>query len=290
MVNLKYSIDKIKIRIDNLRSDEVQAMMYKLSVDPYVFTSYESNKMSKCRYNYIIGESEGAVYVGVTPNWRKEERDVKSVVLEYNPNKISPWFYESLELLVHSNVVNWCVMSVDVACDIMEEYSGLVMLKRDKREYFAKIGHSEVETQYLGAFGENGHIKFYNKAKERKVEYPWSRFEITLKGIKDINCSFEYFQEFCKVPVMYQKGEVDGENINDLWLLSLESVIDDIDRLYKIGNYRTRKKMENLLAQTLQSVDININEMYKTYINFFKTIFDFTPKEGIKSSYNVVKW
>ena len=288
MINLKYSIDKVKIRIDNLRLQEVQGMMDKLSVDPYVFTSYESNKMSKCRYNYLIGEGEGAVYVGVAPNWIKEEKNIKSVVLEYNPNKVCPWFYESLELLVWSNIVNWCVMSVDIACDIMEEYSSLVMLKRDKREYFAKIGHSEVETQYLGAFGENGHIKFYDKAKERKVDYPWSRFEITLKGLKDVSCSYDYFKEFCKVPTVYKKGCFD--DVKDIERIVLSSMVDDIENLYSIKRYETRKKYEKLLAQFLNLVGLDVYNMYETYIKFFKTIFDFTPKEGIKSSHSVMKW
>lgn len=288
MINLKYSIDKIKIRIDNLRLQEVQGMMDKLSIDPYVFTSYESNKMSKCRYNYLIGEGEGAVYIGVAPNWIKEEKNIKSVVLEYNPNKVCPWFYESLELLVWSNMVNWCVMSVDIACDIMEEYSSLVMLKRDKREYFAKIGHSEVETQYLGAFGENGHIKFYDKAKERKVDYPWSRFEITLKGLKDVSCSYDYFKEFCKVPTVYKKGCFD--DVKDIERIVLSSMVDDIENLYSIKRYETRKKYEKLLAQFLNLVGLDVYNMYETYIKFFKTIFDFTPKEGIKSSHSVMKW
>lgn len=288
MINLKYSIDKIKIRIDNLRLQEVQGMMDKLSIDPYVFTSYESNKMSKCRYNYLIGEGEGAVYVGVVPNWIKEEKNIKSVVLEYNPNKVCPWFYESLELLVWSNMVNWCVMSVDIACDIMEEYSSLVMLKRDKREYFAKIGHSEIETQYLGAFGENGHIKFYDKAKERKVDYPWSRFEITLKGLKDFSCSYDYFKEFCKVPTVYKKGCFD--DVKDIERIVLSSMVDDIENLYSIKRYETRKKYEKLLAQFLNLVGLDVYNMYETYIKFFKTIFDFTPKEGIKSSHSVMKW
>lgn len=285
MISLKYSVDKIKIRVDNFRLVDIQSMMNKLSVDPYVFSNYESNKMSKCRYNYVIGENEGAVYVGVSPNWIKEEKSVKSVVLEYNPNKVNPWFFESLELLTFSNLVNWCVMSVDIACDIMEEYSNLVMLKRDKREYFAKLGYSGVETQYLGAFGENGHIKFYNKSKERKVDYPWSRFEITLKGLKSIDCSFDYFRSFCKIPILYKKNCVNG--LNDIERIVLNSIVGDIENLYSIKRYETRKKYEKLLAQFLDSVDVDVNKMYEVYINFFKTIFDFTPREGVKSSFGL---
>lgn len=278
---VKYSVDKIKIRIDNFRVDDVQVMMNKLAIDSSVYSSYESNKMTKCRYNYLIGEGEGAIYVGVAPNWIKEEKYLKSVVLEYNPNKVFPWVFDSLGLLMWSDRLNWCVMSVDIACDIYEDYSNLVMLKRDKREYFAKIGHSEVETQYLGRFGENGHIKFYNKAKERKVDVPWSRFEITLKGVKDVDCSFDRFSELCNLPVIYVKKDVDSVPVNDLWLIAFEGVLDDIDRLYKIENYRTRKKMENLLAQALQSVDIDVLGCFNAFVDFFNSIFDFTPIEGV---------
>lgn len=279
MVN--YSVDKVKLRIDNFRVDDVQVMMNKLAIDSSVYHSYESNKMAKCRYNYLIGEGEGAIYVGVAPNWIKEEKNLKSIVLEYNPNKVFPWFFESLELVLWSDRLNWCVMSVDIACDIYEEYSNLVMLKRDKREYFAKIGHSEVETQYLGKFGDNGHIKFYNKAKERKVDAAWSRFEITLKGIKDIDCSFDRFRELCKLPVIYFKDSVEDVKVNDLWLVAFEGVLDDIDRLYKIENYRTRKKMENLLAQALRPVCVDVECCFNAFVDFFNSIFDFTPREGI---------
>ena len=276
---VKYSVDKVKIRIDNFRIEDVQVMMNKLSVDSAVYNSYESNKMTKCRYNYSIGEGEGAIYVGIAPNWIKEEKNLKSIVIEYNPNKVFPWFFESLELILWSDKLNWCVMSVDIACDIYEDYSNLVMLKRDKREYFTKIGHSEVETQYLGVFGENGHIKFYNKAKERKVDIPWSRFEITLKGVKDVDCSFERFKELCKIPVVYMKNNIEG--VKDIERIVLSAMVEDIENLYSIKRYETRKKYEKLLAQFLNPVDIEVCCCYDTFVNFFNSIFDFTPRDGV---------
>lgn len=287
-INIKYSVDKVKLRFDNIRLKDIDNMMKRLAVDCYVYKTYESKKMTNCRHNYIFGEKEGAVYLGIIPNWIKEEKNVKSVVIEYNPNKVCPWWFESLQELTYINKINITCMSVDIACDIMEEYQELVMLKRDKREYFAKLGHSEVETQYLGVFGENGHIKFYNKAKERKVEYPWSRFEITLKGIKDINCSYEEFKTKCKVPNLYKKGLGDG--LKDIERLVLESIVDDVNRLYSIKDYKTRKKYEKLLAQFLNSVDLDVLEMYQTYINFFKCIFDFTIADGFKQSPSVMEW
>lgn len=276
---VKYSVDKVKLRIDNFRVDDVQVMMNKLAIDSSVYHSYESNKMTKCRYNYLIGEGEGAIYVGIAPNWIKEEKNLKSIVLEYNPNKVFPWFFESLDLILWSDKLNWCVMSVDIACDIYEEYSSLVMLKRDKREYFAKIGHSEVETQYLGRFGENGHIKFYNKAKERKVEAPWSRFEITLKGIKEVDCSFDRFKEMCKLPVIYKKNNIDG--VKDVEKIVLSAMVEDIENLYGIKRYETRKKYEKLLAQFLNPIDVDVKCCFDTFVGFFNSIFDFTSRDGI---------
>lgn len=299
---MDYSIDKIKIRITDIEEKIVQKIMDGLSVNSFVSSQYVSGKIEKCHYNYILGQGEGAVYFGVSPNWLKEECHSKIVVLEWNPNKINPWSFEELRVLCDIPDINWYFMSCDLAVDIYEEYSNLVMLKRDKREYMASLGHGEVETRYLGSLG-HGHIKFYNKAKERNVSKEWTRFEITLKSVKASkgfdfnnftmirNIPFNMFVEYCKIPKIYRKYvQIGNLELNDLWRLALEQCVENIDSLYSINNYRTRKKMESLVAQTLQEVEIDISKMHSAFIKFFTSIKYYTEKDDKMLVQRFVEW
>ncbi|WP_415314226.1 hypothetical protein [Clostridium perfringens] len=299
---MDYSIDKVKIRITDVEEKIVQRIMDKLSVNGFVSSQYVSGKIEKCHYNYIIGQGEGAVYFGVSPNWLKEEYHNKIVVLEWNPNKINPWCFEELRILCDVPDINWYFMSCDIAVDIYEEYSSLIMLKRDKREYMASLGHSEIETRYLGSLG-HGHIKFYNKAKERNISKEWTRFEITLKSVKASkgfdfnnitmirNIPLDMFIEYCKIPKVYRKYvQIKSLDINDIWSLALEKCIDDINSLYSIKRYEQRKKMESLLGQTLQEVEIDISKMHSAFIKFFNSLKYYTEKDDKMLVQRFVEW
>lgn len=275
---MRYSIDKLKIEFLYVKHQKVNEVLKSLELDPFVINYYESNKLTSCKHNFVFETSEGATfYLGIVPNWRKEERYDKNIVLEYNPNKVNPFGHSVLKFLLNYPKVLWNVSSFDIACDLDVPYNTLVMTKRDKREYFADIGHSEVETRYLGRFGHNGHIKLYNKAIEQKVDKPWSRFEITIKKIKSISPTLSSFSEFCKLPNMYRRDvqlSSDYLKLSSIWRLALDSVIDDINKLYTIDDYKTRRKMEKMLSEVLESVDISVQAMYDTYIDYFNSLFD----------------
>jgi len=276
MYQMKYSVDKVKIEFQYIKSKFVQQFMDKLmsnSCDIEYSNYYESNKMTSCKHNFYYGEGAGTVYLGVIPNWKKEERHDKSIVIEYNPNKIDPFMFDVFLWLSKIPRVAWHVMAFDIATDIMLPYEGICMLKRDKREEMGMRGHSKVETRYLGALG-NGHIKLYDKAKEQKLEgVDWTRFEITIKEINHPTATLDDFKKVCKVPQLYRKDiQLSIYNLDDLWRLSLEAIINDTDLLYTMKNRQTRKKMEKVLGECLEYVPISVDDMYKTYFNYFDEI------------------
>ena len=268
---MNYSIDKVKLKFFYIKTPRVQDFLNSLSMAEFT-THYDSNKITKCKHNFVWGKGDGSVYVGIIPNWETEEKSDKNIVLEYNPNKVNPFLIEELAWLKNIPQVLIKVMNFDVAVDMPTPYRTVRMLKRDKREYQCEIGHSEVETRYLGELGHN-HVKLYNKAKEQKLkDMDWTRFEITCKKINSFSCTLKEFEENIKIPTLYyvcsQINFSEFELLNDTTRIVLESIISDINVLYTIKNYRLRKKYEGLLSQYLNFIDISITQIYKAFKKF----------------------
>lgn len=275
---MHYSIDKIKLEFQYIKTDRVQGFLNRLSMSEYT-VYYESNQITKCKHNFTFGDKEGVIYVGIVPNWEKEDKGDKNIVLEFNPNKVNPFLIKELSWLQTINRHCIRVMNFDIAVDMAIPYDAIRMLKRDVREYRCQIEHRHIETQYLGALGHN-HIKLYDKAKEQKIKgIDWSRFEITLKEINSFSCTLKEFEKSIKIPVLYyvcsQISLAEFEQLNDSTRIILESIISDINILSTITNYRTRKKYEMLLNQYLNPITIIIPKMYDAFIkfgeNFLKT-------------------
>lgn len=266
---VRYSIDKIKLHFKYIKSEKINSFLQELgccNFDKY----YESNQITKCKHNFLFGDGDGVVYVGVVPNWIKEERFDKDIILEYNPNKVNPFLIKELSWLLHHNKACIDVMSIDFAIDFRLPYKYFRMLKRDKREYMCSIGHSEVETQYLGALGHN-HIKLYDKAKEQKLkDIDWTRLEITCKEIKSLSSQLKdfYCMSFPGLLIVNTDINFDILQLSDITRIVLESIIQDVSVLYTIKKYDTRKKYEQLLFDFFNSYQVDINCLYKLYTNF----------------------
>ena len=272
-----YSVDKIKLEFLWIKTDRVQSFLNSLSMSDYSLY-YESNKITSCKYNFKWGDSDGAIYLGIIPNWENEEKSDKNLVLEYNPNKVDPFLIKELKWLRYIPKVCIKVMSFDLAVDMPVPYNTVRMLKRDVREYQCQIGHREIETQYLGELGHN-HVKLYNKAKEQKIkDINWTRFEITCKKINSFSSTLKEFEELIKIPILYyvcfQVSFSEYEQLNDTTRIILESIIADINVLNTIKDYKTRKKYEKLLGKYLNSVDINIPEMFRVYTELGNSFSD----------------
>lgn len=273
---MKYSIDKIKLEFQYIKLDRINSFLSELAGTDYN-DYYESNKITKCKHNFRYATDEGSVYVGIVPNWKNESRYDKSVVLEYNPNKVNPFLSVVFSWLVRVPRACIKVMNFDIAVDMDIPYNSVRMLKRDKRESFGIFGRSQVETRYLGAMGHN-HVKLYNKGLEQKLNVDWTRFEITVKEINSFSCSLKEFETSIKIPTLYhvcsQIGFEEYEQLNDITRIVLESIIADVNVLYTINRYETRKKYEKMLSQFLNPIDISIKDMYKCFIGYFDSLFN----------------
>lgn len=281
-MKLKYSIDKVKLEFQYVKTDRVQSFLDSLTYTDYD-SYYESNKITKCKHNFLYETKEGSVYVGVVPNWKKECRHDKSIILEYNPNKVDPFLSDSFAWLKLIPKACIKIMNFDVACDMDLPYSSVRMLKRDKRESFSIFGHSDVETRYLGAMGHN-HIKLYNKALEQKVNVDWTRFEITIKEINSLSATLKEFETSLKIPTLYyvcsQVSLDEYEQLNDTTRIILESIIGDINVLYTIKRYDTRKKYEKLMSQFLNSIPVTVKSIYECYVDFFGNLFNYDKDDS----------
>ena len=258
-----------------IETNRVQQFLNGLEYD-VTYTYYHSNSVTKCQHNFLFGSGDGAVYVGVVPNWKTEEKHDKNIILEYNPNKINPFMLDRLSWLQNIHRHNIKLMSFDIAVDFDLDYSLVRMLKRDVREYFAILGHSEPETRYLGALGHN-HVKLYNKAKEQKLDgVNWTRFEITNKEIDKLYCGYNEFKASLSLPKLYYiNNQISMEefNLKDVDRIVLNSIIQDTQILYTLKNYRTRKKFEGLLDKFLNPLELDVNKMYKCYYDYFTMTF-----------------
>lgn len=282
---MHYSIDKIKLEFLWIKTDRVQNFLDKLSMSGYT-TYYESRKLTNCKHNFKWGEGDGAIYLGVIPNWENEDRSDKNLILEYNPNKTNPFLINELKWL--KNVPKLCikVMGFDVAIDMPYPYNTVRMVKRDVREEFYIRGRREVETYNLGAIGHN-HVKLYNKAKEQKIkDINWTRFEITCKKINSFSSTLKEFEELLKIPMLYyvcsQISLTEFEQLNDTTRIILESIIADINVLNTIKDYKTRKKYEKLLTQYLNPIDISMSEIFRVYTKFGDSFAEYDDDKSPK--------
>lgn len=277
---MKCSVDKIKVLINHVAFDVMNNLNMWLSENPHVKEHYTSKKLSTCHYNHLYCASGGNLYIGIMPNWIDCGRN-QCVVLEYNPNKVDISFFPHLAPLFSNIDKYWSVMSIDLAVDIYRSYNDFILLKRDVREKKVTFGHRYTETIYLGDLGHN-HVKFYNKSVEQGTDFDWSRFEITLKNLDKIQKPFaaqidlSEFENYVSIPQLYVRNNFPQfSSLKDTTYITLMGLLSDVDLLYTIKDYKTRKKYEKLLKDFLIPVDIThklLFDTYNEYIEYCKNI------------------
>lgn len=281
MCNLDYSVDKVKLYIHGAKIQEVQYLMDTLSLDMQV-KSYESKKITSCRYNYNIKEKDTIVfgqrikgntfYLGIEPNWSRDKNKThRDVVIEYNPNKIILKDFKAIESILPIDEYRTEIISMDIAIDIFNySMNDLVVYKRHGREYKCTLEHNRLETIYLGAFGENGHIKIYNKAKEQKLndDTIWTRYEITYKklGFMDIRDT-KVIEETKLAEIKIKNDTVNLDVLKDTERYIFLTSLDNVDKINMLGRVM-KKKILNYHEQYLKKVDINLDKIIEVYKNF----------------------
>lgn len=276
-INLKYSVDKVKLEFEVVKRSVLEEFYSFLKSDSkYLYEHYQSTKVTNCKENFMFDFCGNTLYLGVEPNWRKDfNKYDTSVVIEYNPNKLLLSDYPLFWWLLKHNKACIKVMKFDIAIDIPLPYSSLKMLKRDKREYYNIHGTNEVETFYLGKKKESDcPVKFYNKAKEQKINVDWSRLEFTIKKFNSLDGNLKSFTDSVKVPTVFRCCSQYNETFMALKGSSkiiLNAILEDVNLLYELDS-RTRKKYEQMLHDCYSSLDISVQAMYRAFLKYVERI------------------
>ena len=121
----------------------------------------------------------------------------------------------------------------------------------------------------MGAFGENGHIKIYNKAKEQKIDdLIWTRYEITYKklGFMDIRDT-KVIEETKLADIKIKDDIINLENLKDTERYIFLTLLDNVDKINMLGRVM-KKKILNYHEQYLKKLDINLDKIIEVYKNF----------------------
>lgn len=258
-----YSIDKVKVIIYGIKNQIIQLMLDKLSaiIDKDLMY-YESKGVSKCYRNFTYK----GIYLGFDNNWNKiYSKNTKNVVIEWNPNKVKlDKFPIDLKILFDDlNKVE--VMCFDVAIDIPIAIENLIILKQHELQRMNILSHSSAETYYIGKFNENGFCRIYDKAKESKLDYDLTRIEIHLKNVG----LYGYYESIkkLKLPHVLIFNE---SNLNDISNTNrvLVQACYLIPHLLSMLEKRKRKQIKDLIKNNLKQIDISIEKIMETCLNF----------------------
>lgn len=307
-----WKIDKIKLKYMPRKKEEVQNIINHIEFDDRVTKRYESKDLKACRMNYIIETPEGNLYIGIGSNQTRLTFDeqVKTVVIEYNPNKINafkvaPYLKDLLLLELHRREI----MSLDLAYDMFINISDLEYTKRRKNEYECRISHENLETVYLRKMGLNGAVRIYDKTLEmnggtseeveedtgevlhKKYTGDCTRYEIRLKPGKnkqEFNLLNPWtIQEYAKLHKLQikEKGQAerilteiykyngnDFTNLITIHLGATEKLNNRAKKKYK-EIYEDIKKRASLNKQdTTIFTDFNTDKMLKIITDYLEYI------------------
>lgn len=307
-----WKIDKIKLKYMPRKKEEVQNIINHIEFDDRVTRRYESKDLKACRMNYIIETPEGNLYIGIGSNQTRLTFDeqVKTVVLEYNPNKINafkvaPYLKDLLLLELHRREI----MSLDLAYDMFINISDLEYTKRRKNEYECRISHESLETVYLRKMGLNGAVRIYDKTLEmnggnkeeteedtgevfnKKYTGDCTRYEIRLKPGKnkqEFNLLNPWtIQEYAKLHKLQikEKGQAerilteiykyngnDFTNLITIHLGATEKLNNRAKKKYKEIYEDIKKRASFNIHDTTTFKDFNTDKMLKIITDYLEYI------------------
>lgn len=256
-----YSIDKVKIIIYGVKIDIVNLILNKLSkVIDRDLIYYESKAVSKCYHNFMYS----GIYLGIDNNWNKKfETKYKNVVMEWNPNKICLDKFPINVSILFEDLKKIEVMVFDVAYDIEVPISNLIVLKQHELQRMNILSHSTVETYYIGRFNDNGFCRIYDKAKESKLDYPLTRIEVHLAKVGFIGY-YDSILELKLPTVLMVDDDIDVTGTNKALILACYQM----PHLLSLLDKRKRKQIKELMKSNLKKVDISVQEIMNTCLNF----------------------
>ena len=319
-----WKVDKIKFKFILRQKKDIQKILNHLAKE--TITKYwPSNHIDECKYNFNLEQQGGTIYIGIESNQYKgnTEEKMKTVILEYNPQKVNPFEYDFINELKQLDLHRRDIMLIDMAYDMYININDLEYIKRRKNEYECKISHETLETTYLRKMGTNGAVRIYNKALEmnggsnenldldtgevQNIKYigDLTRYEIRIKPGqlgKQFNIVNPFLiEETTKLHELHIKTpnqeeqilkkiyEHDGNDFTNLIAVHLGAE-------YKLNN-RAKKKYKELYQEIKKSCtstteyndklkDFNTTELYKTLKSYLQDTTFYTDNSIIVSEFS----
>lgn len=266
-----YSIDKLIITGKFVYNsfDDFSAALNSLLIKFTVFQEMPFNK-SLCRdcfyeshknltylnnFNFTLVDKLGTYSFWLGTHFQNFDCVVDGWKLELNPNKCLPCdFVSSLVMLLLSFSKFYEISEFDIAVDLPFSRDSFFLIK-DRRKYQCVENSSSDKTEYLGTRHSSGFCKLYNKQNESKLDYPLTRFEITLDTF-DLNSIKSFF------PTIYflkSQLELCDIKLSDTDLFILKTLIFEPSRIRELSKYK-RKRFKILLdcAVSVVSFDFDI--------------------------------
>lgn len=231
------SVNPLNVYLENgLRSD---------------ITSYPKDfRDFKYRHMYVIDYGQSTMTIGLVFNGVSKEDNYKCF-LEFNPNKCMDnaqcekdlgWILSCSS--VHS-VSRW-----DLAIDLPHPRE-LVHMKKDNRKFELHQNGFPDRTEYLGQRNKPGRVKMYNKQLESGLDYPLTRFEITMGTLNDASLQLDMYTPYIWIDRAQQ--EIQDLSLLDSTQRVLVALLKNSDNpewyMQQLG-YRVRKKIEPYVVGT----------------------------------------
>ena len=277
-MDLSYSIDMVRLKVEIPVKDFERLIKVQFDFEPNVKYKMMTS-ISAYRHNFYIDDYDVfgvkcSFWLAATHNSRKQS-DHTDVVLEYNPNKCveSPILNYLLDNIFRNNKyveVKSFDLAIDVPCNILD--LNISQSGNMNRRIFDN--GSDDKTYYFRKGKSNGAIKIYNKKRENKLSYELTRYEITLNPNMYI-CDMSAYTvpEDLFIPVRNVSSFQFPLKVNDTDKVLLLACMEHSEYLKMLGRDK-RKKIEQLLADSC-SVEFDFKFIYKTIVDFFKTIYTY---------------
>lgn len=283
-MNIKYSIDKVRLRAYILANDYVNnkgevvkegfsSLFSRLRNEPYC-EYREMYGISAFRHNFNIKDfnSNGdkcSFWIGCSHNSRGKS-DVVDVTIDYNPNKchgsVVLEYFMSRIFKNNSGVeVKEFDLAMDIPCNILD-----IAFTKSNKSYRLFDNGSDDKTHYFGARGSDGAIKIYNKKRESGLDYELTRYEISVQPKSTIGSMASYSFEFDKyihpvtcVTNLQLDAEISGQDKFNV-LAALDNPV-----LLSLLDKRKARKIKNIINNLSPVVfDVGlINECISTYFS-----------------------
>jgi hypothetical protein len=283
--NSLYSLDKLTMEFA-MKQNDMQKLMEKLQNKTNV-TAWTSFKMPVCRYNYSINVTESidkmsfengsekhikqtkeSFWIGIEPNWKNFDSEIKYGRIEFNPSKIDEYLeFQEIYGYIKSNVAKYCLNPIkyDIAIDMPVSRDKVYLIK-DNRTYEEYANSKTDKTQYLGKRNSHGRIKLYNKALELKLDnIDLTRLECTIEYKERSREEFErllptlYILDNYQIPI-----ECTGTD-----KVLLIACLGDMSLKNELGR-KKKEKIESYLKNMTLSINVDI-EKYNSVLEFIES-------------------